>query len=48
MQADTSVAIRPRQCSNENRFKSLDTEEIDDIGGKTCKKTTHKQTEWGI
>ena len=34
MQADTSVAIRPRQCSNENSFKSLDTEEIDDIGGK--------------
>ena len=37
-----------RTNSNEHRFASIENKDIDEIAGKTCKKKTHKQTEWGI
>ena len=40
--------LKPRSRSNENRFKAVDDKQIDTIAGKTCKKTTHKQTDWGV
>ena len=40
--------LKPRSRSNENRFKAVDDKQIDTIARKTCKKTTHKQTDWGV
>ena len=31
-----------------NRFKVVTQDDVDQIAGKSCKKRTHKQTEWGI
>ena len=43
-----SKQVRSRSWLNENRFKAVDIKEIDDIAGKIYKKTTHKQTDWGV
>ena len=34
--------------STGNQPKMITKEEVDTIASKTCKKTTHKQMEWGI
>ena len=34
--------------SVQKRFKSVDTNEVDEIAGKSCKKKNHKQTSWGV
>ena len=31
-----------------SRFKVISKEDVDEIAGKSCKKRTHKQTEWGV
>ena len=33
---------------NQNRFKVITHKDVDEIAGKSVKKRTHKQTEWGI
>ena len=48
----TLEALNDPMCTpksnTENRFKNITKQQVDDITGKTCKKTTHKQTDWGI
>ena len=39
---------RSLKILNQNRFLQMESDQIDEIAGKTCKKKTHKQTEWGI
>ena len=44
--SNTSLNAVNKKISN--RFKVVTKETVDEIAGKSCKKRTHKQTEWGV